>query len=105
VLTGLPIGIPDLSAQCSDCGRTLREGERVLVYAYRAAEATEWDLARCYCPECRPDEITTPTLGTSEVLVDAMLGTMSDVRAQTHHFCLRHVERVDESLPTEGTAP
>ncbi|NHN46487.1 hypothetical protein G9464_02575 [Halostella sp. JP-L12] len=103
LLTGVSIGVPIPEAQCADCGRTLREGENVVVYAYRAADATEWDVARCYCRDCGPDGISAPTLGTSETLVGALIGTVSDVGRQTHQFCLLDIERVDASPPTDGT--
>jgi hypothetical protein len=105
VLTGVVIAVPDQEAQCTDCGRTLREGERVLEYAYRAADAPQWDAVRCYCRDCRPETISAPTLGTSELLVEAVLGTVSDVRQQSHRICLLEVDPVAASPPTEGTLP
>jgi len=105
LLTGVSIGIPIPEAQCTDCGQTLHEGENILVYAYRAADAIEWDVVRCYCRDCRPDTISAPTLGTSELLVTAILGTVSDVRQQSHQFCLLEVAPVAASPPTEGASP
>ena len=61
------------------------------------------DVTCCYCRECEYETIAVPTLGTSELLADAVLGTVSDVRQQTHRFCLLEVARVCASPP--GTPP
>jgi hypothetical protein len=105
LLTGITWGRTETEARCIDCGRILREGERGVVYAYRTAEATQWEVARQYCRDCGPDRIDVPTLGTSELLVTAAIGTVSDVREQSHRWCLLAVERIDASPPTEGTRP
>lgn len=105
LLTGLPIGTPSPEASCTACNRAVREGEAVVVYAYRMPDAESWDLARCYCRDCRADEIATPTLCASEVLAEAVLGRVADARRQTHQFCLLDVEPTDTSPPGEGTKP
>jgi len=62
-------------------------------------------LARCYCRDCRADEIPKSTLSASEVLAEAVLGRVADVRRQTHEFCLLDAEQTDVSPPGEGSSP
>jgi hypothetical protein len=104
VLTGLRIGLANLRAYCTGCNRTLREGDRVWVYAYRAAEDPEWTITRCFCRDCTDRRIETPTLGTSEVLAAARLNVRSLSGEQRHELCLTHVEPCAFSPLTEGTA-
>jgi hypothetical protein len=75
------------------------------VYAYRAAEASEWVLTRCYCVDCTGPEIETPTLGTSEVLVDARLEVLSLSAEQRHTLCLHEVSVLAFSPLMEGDEP
>lgn len=101
-LTGLHIGLADCTARCSTCDETLLEGQPIWVYAYRAADAPEWVLTRCYCEMCAPDGIETPTLGTSEVLVKAFLDIVSLSMERRHHLCLSEVETLTVSPLDEG---
>ncbi|NHN46515.1 hypothetical protein G9464_02745 [Halostella sp. JP-L12] len=71
----------------------------------RGRADTEQDVARCYCGDCGPDGIAAPTLGTSETLAAAALGTVSEVRRQTHRFSLLKVDPVATSPVAEGTPP
>ena len=105
MLTGLQVGLSNLRTVCTECGVESVEGERVGVYAYRTAEARDWDVARCYCSECAPERVRTPTLGAEEAIVRARLCVCSDVGTQTHWCCLTAVELVGFSPPTEGRQP
>lgn len=104
-LSGLQVGLSNLRTVCTECGLKSVEGERVGVYAYRTAEARDWDVARCYCSGCAPERVRTPTLGAEEAIVRARLGVCSDAGAQTHRCCLIEVELVAFSPPTEGCQP
>lgn len=74
------------------------------VYGYRGADSEWWDLRRCYCADCAPTAIGEPTLGVTELLVRAWLGSVALPRTRTHRLCLTEVEVVCFSLPTEGSA-
>lgn len=104
-LAGVQIGLADCTARCSACDATLREGDPIWVYAYRAAEAPEWVLTRCYCERCAPKDIETPTLGTSEVLVTAVLAVVSLSSERRHQLCLSEIETLAVSPLTEGASP
>ena len=104
-LTGVHIGLANCTVRCSGCDETLRESNSIGVYAYRAADAPEWVLTRCYCQQCAPEVIETPTLGTSEVVVTATLDVVSLSSEQRHQLCLGDVETLAVSPLTEGAVP
>ena len=105
LLTGLEVGLPTNRVVCVGCGDQLGEGRAVTVYGYRQAERDEWDLRRCYCEACAPTAIETPTLGVSELLARAWLGSIALPRTRTHRLCLTEVELVTYSPPAEGCEP
>jgi hypothetical protein len=105
LLTGLEVGLPTNRVVCVGCGDQLGEGRAVTVYGYRQAERDEWDLRRCYCEACAPTAIETPTLGVSELLARAWLGSVALPRTRTHRLCLTEVELMTASPPTQGHEP
>lgn len=105
LFTGTEIGLPKLEAVCGTCTQTLHEGACCTVYAYQPAEKVRWYTRRCYCEDCAPAVIQTPTVGTSEVLVQAILGTIASQSRQTYRLCLTEVTLGTYSPPTEGREP
>jgi hypothetical protein len=105
LLTGVSVGLPTNRVVCVGCGDQLGEGRAVTVYGYRQAERDEWDLRRYYCEDCAPTAIETPTLGVSELLARAWLGSVALPRTRTHRLCLTEVELVAASPPAEGHRP
>ena len=105
ILSGLPVGISGGRPHCTGCRTAIGIGAGCRVYAYRAAEAREWDLARCYCSRCAPRRITTPTLGTTEVLVGARVGVVLAGGDPVGRCCLTGVELSRFSPPAEGHKP
>jgi hypothetical protein len=83
----------------------IQEGSYTVVYAYRCAERDHWDLRRCYCTDCAPSTIETPTLGVTELLAQVWLGTLAQPRTRTHELCLTEVECVAVSPPSESVDP
>ena len=104
-LTGLQIGLANLQARCTACGQARHEGQQVWVYVYRTADAPEWVLSRCYCSGCAPGCIETPTLGTSEALIEARLDVVSLSSEHCHNLCLSEIEVLTFSPLTEGASP
>jgi hypothetical protein len=88
LFAGLRVGLSSLKIRCCRCDAQLCEGDEASVYAYRTVETPRWHLARCRCLDCAPDEIATPTLGVTEVRVNARLGVVSDAGTQQHRLCL-----------------
>ena len=105
VFTGLRVGLANQTVECSQCGALRQSGQSIVCYAYRSADAPEWLLTRCYCTDCTPTEIETPTLGTSELLLEAELGVVSDVADQLHECCLQDVRVVDWQDCSVGAKP
>lgn len=105
VLTGLPVGLSYRHVGCTACQQNLQEGQRVTVYAYRCMETPDWEVARCFCADCAPEAVKTPTLGAAECVASATLGVQSVVTEQRHRYCLTEVEVAAQSPPTEGTEP
>ena len=105
LFTGLSVGVTGTHVLCSGCDTELTEGQSVTVCAYRTAGCPRWDLRRCYCTVCAPSSIHGPTLGVTEVLVRAWLGTVSVPRTRTHRLCLGEVTIVACSPPDEGAWP
>ena len=105
VLRGVQLGLATLEVLCSGCGRTFEEGAEVEIYAYRAAGAPRWTVARCYCRECGPGLIRGPTLGTTEALVAAQLAVVSLPREQRHSLCVAEPSVTSFSPPTRGSTP
>lgn len=105
LFTGRQVGFSDLREVCIDCADLLREGDGLVSYAARPAATARWETQRCYCADCAPDDIVVPTLGTSELLVQARLGTVALPRQRTHRLCLVEAEPLAFSPPTEGSEP
>lgn len=103
LLEPLQVGTLDLRARCTACGRLHGPGDPVTIYAYRAAEASQWDVCRLYCPECKTN--LYPTLGTNEVLATARLGTVAVPTDRTRRLCLTDVSLQEHSGPNEGAVP
>jgi hypothetical protein len=105
LLTGRPVGVYADHVVCTGCTTQLVEGRAITVYGYRRAESLDWDLRRCYCADCAPATIGEPTLGVTELLARAWLGTVALPRTRTHRLCLTDVEIAAVSPPSEGTKP
>ena len=69
------------------------------MYAYRQADSLGWELRRCYCVDCATTTIGEPTLGVTEPLVRAWLGSIALPRTRTHRQCLTDVELINHTMP------
>ena len=105
VLLGLQVGHQQLHDFCCGCGRELHGGTRVTAYAYKPADAPQWDVARVYCQPCDHTKIETPTLGTTEVLVSGCLALTQLAARQTTRLVLSDIELQAQSPLTDGTSP
>ncbi|WP_336346188.1 hypothetical protein [Halalkalicoccus ordinarius] len=94
----------DDSPECTGCNRTLREGEQATIYAARQEDAPTFRIERIYCRECTPEELTAPTLGLNEHLLESQLTRTLDVQTQSEFYTLHEPHAVDTSAPSEGTA-
>ncbi|MDG5820193.1 hypothetical protein [Natronococcus sp. A-GB7] len=105
VLHGHPVGPKPDAAVCIGCGSPLRETDIVFAYAYRCADAAQWDIPRLFCHGCAPGRIRSPTLGTTELLVGGRLGSIALPTPRSSRLCLTELALRAFSPPTEGCAP
>lgn len=105
ILQGHQVGVLPERVYCTGCNCVLREGQPVVCYAYQCVEADQWAVPYVYCEGCAPDAIRAPTLGASEMLVTAVLASVSLPADRTHRLCLYDVVVVVWSPPTEGSQP
>ncbi|MFB6194371.1 MAG: hypothetical protein ABEI75_04835 [Halobaculum sp.] len=82
---------------CADCGRTVREGDRVGVYARRAPDESRFDATRLVCRSCRRDRIDHPTPGVRELTAFGRLGVTTDDASRDARLTLRDPEVVAEA--------
>ncbi|ELY55796.1 hypothetical protein C492_15101 [Natronococcus jeotgali DSM 18795] len=105
ILHGHPVGSRPDTAVCIGCGSPLHETDIVFAYAYRCADATQWDVPRLYCWGCAPGRIRSPTLGATEVLVGGRLGTIALPTPRRPQLCLTELALWVHSPPTDGCSP
>ena len=105
VLHGHPVGPKPDAAVCIGCGSPLHETDIVFVYAYRCADAAQWEVPRLFCHGCAPGRIRSPTLGAAEVLVGGRLGSITLPTSRSARLCLAELSLRAFSGPTEGCSP
>ncbi|MFC6906829.1 hypothetical protein [Halalkalicoccus tibetensis] len=96
--------LSDTNPECTACNRPLREGEQVTIYAARKEDAPTFAIERIYCRNCTPEELTNPTLGLSEHLLQSRLTRTLDVRTQSEFQTLGEITTLDTSAPSQGSA-
>lgn len=107
LLHGLHVGVPNSEGtSCDQCGRGLRDGDAVTVYASKPVEATTWKIRQINCQDCQQKmEISTPTLGVSEALAAANLGITQNAATQTTWLVLANVKPISFAPPDQCTEP
>lgn len=105
ILDGVQLAAPG-TTRCQACGEHLREGERVVVYAYRPTNVARFDVPRVYhdADACRPDGLTG-TLGCWDVLASATVALRSTPAGRSHQHVLSDVTLEEASGPNSGSEP
>ena len=105
VLEGLAVG-PCGKVQCDRCHESVREGDRVGIYAYQMVECPEptWDLPMLACASCRRSDLGMPTLGATEVWAYARLAVTSDSATQSARLTICDPEIMQISPTANGGA-
>lgn len=80
-INGISLG--EGAAVCEGCGEELREGAPVVVFAFRPAEQSAFQVAHVKCVECRHEPTEFFTLGVRELVLDGRVGTCSDPATQS----------------------
>lgn len=104
VFNGHPVGVGG-KAYCAACKRTLRDGDRVGAYAYKAQGGRTWGIPQLRCTDCRRSSLPQPTLGTTELLLHARLAVTSDQQTEQAHLALTEVSQAAHSPPNKGGQP
>jgi hypothetical protein len=97
LLEGMALDGSGTTNPCTMCGSELGVTDYVRVYASRMAGTTEWSLQRLYCHECQSGLVST--LGATEIVAKARLGSTLLPRGRTHTLCLTDVTVVETSEP------
>ena len=77
------VSLAETSTECQHCGRSLTEGDDVVVYVSQPADERTYKIGDCVCarPDHRQREVFT--LGVRELLVGGRIGTAADAATQS----------------------
>lgn len=97
--TRLPAG-----STCTRCDHRFKENDHCVVYAARPEDAPTYTLRALYCPECAPDTIPNPTLGSTEYLLTSRLACTETTNPRQQYLTLLTATVHTASPLTDGTS-
>lgn len=101
-LAGVPLAGGGKTA-CTDCNESLREGDRVGVYARRAAGDAAFGGFRVRCRTCRRESVAHPTSGLREVILFGRLAVVTDCATRSARLTVRNLDVVaDSAVENDG---
>jgi len=71
------------AAVCEVCGDKLREGAPIVVFVFRPADQTAFQVGHVKCVDCRHEPTEYFTLGVRELVLEGRVGTCSDPATQS----------------------
>ncbi|QSG02899.1 hypothetical protein [Natranaeroarchaeum sulfidigenes] len=71
------------AAKCLVCGSSFGEGDTVVVYVFRPADETVFQVGYVLCAEDRDGYLSEGTLGVRELLVEGRVGVCTDGATQS----------------------
>ena len=71
------------TASCQVCGAELREGSRLVAYAFRPADEPTFEIGHLKCTDDRRVPTECVTLGVRELVIAGRVGQCSDVAMQS----------------------
>lgn len=77
------VALGEGGAVCEACGEELREGEPVVVFAFRPVDQLTFEIGHVKCTECRHEPSEFFTLGVREIILDGRIGTCTDPATQS----------------------
>ncbi|MFB6193488.1 MAG: hypothetical protein ABEI75_00350 [Halobaculum sp.] len=80
--------------QCTDCHRTVREGDAVAVHAVRPTGAASSETTAVYCRNCRDESLPHRAEAARQVTAYARLGVTTDAASRDARLTLRDPEPV-----------
>jgi len=94
------------AAVCEVCGDKLREGAPIVVFVFRPADQTAFQVGHVKCVDCRHEPTEYFTLGVRELVLEGRVGTCSDPATQSSwQVLLAPQPRVSESGATPRCNP
>lgn len=84
------IGLAEEPPLCHSCNQPLTDGDRITVYARRAADSAHFELGRMTCSEHQHNQRTQFNTEFRELIVDGCVGWCSDYTRQTAWPILLH---------------
>jgi len=77
------VSLAETNTECQHCGRSLTEGDDVVVHVSKPANERTYQIGDCVCarPDHRQREVFT--LGVRELLVVGRIGTAADAATQS----------------------
>lgn len=98
------------TATCIRCEQTFTPGDPCILSATRPEDAPTYAIEALYCPECAPETIPDPTLGTTDYLLEAQLAHTETASPRQHHLTLLTIDirassPLTEGAPTERSPP
>ncbi len=91
------------TATCTQCAQTFAPGDPCILSATRPEDAPTYAIEALYCPECAPETIPNPTLGTTDYLFEAQLARTETASPRQRHLTLLRVDIRASSPLAEGT--
>jgi hypothetical protein len=79
----LYVALGEGAGVCQVCGTRLREGRRVVAYAFRACQHSGWQTGQLRCVEHAPSLEALSTVGVHEVVAEGRVGRCVDQALQT----------------------
>ena len=77
------VALGEGAAVCEVCGEEMREGEPIVVFAFRPVEQPVFQIGHVKCTECRHEPREYFTLGVRELVLDGRIGTCTDPATQS----------------------
>lgn len=77
------IALGEGAAACEACGEKLREGAPLVVFAFRPANESVFEIGHVKCTECRHEPTEYFTLGVRELVADGRVGRCTDQATQS----------------------
>ena len=82
------ISLGEGAAKCLVCGSSFCEGDAVVVYVFRRADETVFQVGYVLCGEDRDGYLSEFTLGVRELLVEGRVGVCTDGATQSSWLVL-----------------
>jgi len=77
------VSLGEGAAMCQVCGSEVREGARVVAYAFQPAGSPAFEIGHVLCDDHLNDRFEEYTIGVREIVVAGRVGSCGDVASQS----------------------